>query len=130
MIEPKLIFAVGADAFKKMESDEMAWSLDWEVPKALPYFDGHFPGNPVLPAVAVIDASVEFLRRALQLENIELKAIHSAKFVSIIAPGMPVRIDVKSQTLSHSGKSWNVVWNAPAIGSENSRLLAELSFSV
>jgi 3-hydroxymyristoyl/3-hydroxydecanoyl-(acyl carrier protein) dehydratase len=129
MIEPNKVFEFNVQEMEKINpEDELACSLNWEVPNELPYFAGHFPGNPVLPAVAVIDASLELLRRILDKPSVELKSIHSAKFVSLISPGMPVHISLRSHTSTVSGKSWNVVWNTP--NGETSRLLAELSFSV
>jgi 3-hydroxyacyl-[acyl-carrier-protein] dehydratase len=77
-------------------------------------FSGHFPGNPILPAIvqvcAVICLAEEECGKALRLS-----AVRSAKFLSPIRPGEEVSIlyrrrvdsgeDICDATLSVAGKT-------------------------
>lgn len=58
----------------------------------LDYFKGHFPNNPILPGVAIIDVSVEILRRALRVEKLYVKKIKSCRFMEPILPGTLINI--------------------------------------
>src|SRR5258708_5662226 len=80
----------------------------WTVPADLPYFAGHFPNHPVLPAVAMIDATQEIVRRALHRDQLPLTAIKSAKFLAPIGPGQKLRI-LLSPPLPTSN-TWLATW--------------------
>ncbi len=47
-------------AFSGMNVED-ATRVTWTLPRSLPYFDGHFPGNPIFPAVGIVDASLHAL---------------------------------------------------------------------
>ena len=85
---------------------EPSFRTTWIVPENLDYFDGHFPGQPILPAIAVLDASVELLRSATKNSKLELKATSSAKFSQPILPGYKIEI------LAHHLKenNWDMEW--------------------
>ncbi len=51
----------------------------WQVPTSLPYFDGHFPQNPILPGVALLDLFQVLL-------NCQFESISSIKFTEPIRP--------------------------------------------
>lgn len=55
------------------------------VPWNSPWFSGHFPGNPVLPAIAQISIVFDLIHRAVQ-KPIILKTFHRVKFKRIILP--------------------------------------------
>ncbi len=87
-----------SDVFKF--SDLSPTSVSWKIPRSLPYFEGHFPQNPVLPAVAIIDASLHFL--CLHLKNPDgknqqpqIKELISSKFMVPITPDTLVHIVLK-----------------------------------
>jgi 3-hydroxymyristoyl/3-hydroxydecanoyl-(acyl carrier protein) dehydratase len=90
----------------------------WQVPRDLRYFEGHFPGFPVLPAVAILDFSVEIIRRAKRVDQLELMEVRNAKFSHPIQPEMKIEIRV-----TQSEADWKVRW----LGGE---LLADLSLRV
>jgi 3-hydroxyacyl-[acyl-carrier-protein] dehydratase len=81
-------------------------SADWIVPHDLPYFDGHFPGNPVFPAVGIVDASLALLRKQTG-RDLQLAGIGSAKFTQPIGPGTAVHID-----LNLKGADWVAEWSS------------------
>lgn len=81
------------------------------MPDDLACFEGHFPGNPILPAVAIFDQCQRLLGgRAL-------RRIRSAKFMGAVLPGMCVEIEIKEKSES----DWDLVW------SHEGKKLAEIS---
>lgn len=55
------------------------------VPATHPCLPGHFPGDPLVPAVVLIDLAVEAARRAFALGP--LAAVARAKFQAPVRPG-------------------------------------------
>ena len=62
MIEPEHFFDFGPVT---QGPSPGSYTTVWTVRYDLPYFEGHFPGHPVLPAIAVIDASLVALQAAV-----------------------------------------------------------------
>lgn len=58
-----------------------------------PAYDGHFPGQPILPGVVLLDAAVHALAEgqggSTRLGSAQLK---SAKFLSPVRPGEPLTL--------------------------------------
>lgn len=78
------------------------------IPSDLFYFDGHFPHNPVLPAVAIIDLSVDFLKKAHEQETVSLLEVADAKFSQPVRPNSSVNLEA---TLVNAKQNlWQVVW--------------------
>ena len=70
-------------------------SLTWtfEVPASLSFFEGHFPGHPILPGVValgwLLDGAEKFLGRPL--DAVELLNV---KFQVVILPGAQLELSV------------------------------------
>lgn len=94
------------------------YALVWKVPGNLPYFDGHFPGMPIFPAVGIVDASVHFLKAVLARPDLYVPHFPVAKFMSPIAPEQTVWIVLSPL----SEKEWLVEWKDES----SSKLLATL----
>jgi 3-hydroxymyristoyl/3-hydroxydecanoyl-(acyl carrier protein) dehydratase len=75
----------GLGAETVIEKTENSVSLEFSVPEDCPYFDGHFPGYPILPAVAQIEMVVRFASRYLGT-GIAVSQIRKVKFVNLIKP--------------------------------------------
>lgn len=102
MLDPKLLFLI-APAQIRERGDEII--VEWQIPETFPYFEGHFPGNPVFPAVAVIDGTCEFLVQAQRCDGIVTK-IKKAKFSGVLGPREKVSVH-----LSPGGeKTWEARW--------------------
>jgi len=54
--------------------------------KASPWFDGHFPNDPILPAIAQINMVTETIAKVLQ-KDLSLQTVTRIKFKKIIRPG-------------------------------------------
>lgn len=75
------------------------------VPKHLPYFDGHFPENPILPGVAMVDLSQEALRVYVE-EMRPLIGLRSAKYLGMVQPNDSIQISC----VKNSPDEWQIVW--------------------
>ena len=68
----------------------LPWAC-YEFPPQFPGFDGHFPGQPVLPGVCMLKTAVVTLEdwhgQVVQVED-----IRKARFLSPISPGQSVEI--------------------------------------
>ncbi len=85
MINPEQFFIFADDqSFSENSNGEIL--IKWTVPENLPYFEGHFPGNPVLPGVALIDLSQVVIKRTDSSLKGMFLTIKSAKFSEIVRP--------------------------------------------
>ena len=91
---------------------------DWTIPKDLFYFNGHFPHNPVLPAVAIVDLSVDLVRAAFPKQFGALAAVDHAKFSFPLRPSAKTRIHATPE----SSGEWSVEWT----DSDSSEIAAQL----
>lgn len=66
-----------------------AVSLQIQIAPESPYFDGHFPGAPVLPGVAQLDWVALFAREFFELPP-TFQRLEVVKFQQIIKPGMVI----------------------------------------
>ena len=71
-----------------------------------PFFDGHFPGNPIMPGVLVIEAMAQTAALLLlhEIEDREqrvlfLSGIEKVRFRRPVVPGDQVRMEVESLRL-------------------------------
>lgn len=67
------------------DDQEGSWTFLVRIPAASSFFDGHFPGNPILPGVAQLQLCTELLRSTLG-SNADLKGIRTLRFKS---PALP-----------------------------------------
>lgn len=88
------------------------------VPKDLSYFDGHFPENPVLPAFAILEASVDLIRIIVGRE-LQLVQVSTSRFLAPIVPLDTVQIRLEQ----NSSGGWQIEW----IGSDQKQKLAQLA---
>jgi 3-hydroxymyristoyl/3-hydroxydecanoyl-(acyl carrier protein) dehydratase len=56
-----------------------------------PLFRGHFEEEPILPGVALIDAVVVLVSRAMG-KTMRLKKLSYVKFFQIVKPGQPIQL--------------------------------------
>lgn len=61
------------------------------IPLNHPAYAGHFPGQPILPGVVLLDAALHTLA-AVQSISVASGQIKSAKFLSPVRPGDPLTL--------------------------------------
>lgn len=87
--------ALGIEAsIKDIENPPTRFEAKLTIPSSLKYFEGHFPGNPVLPAFASIEISLA-LGRDLKLLPEKVKKISNAKFLAVVKPQDRITVLVK-----------------------------------
>ncbi len=70
----------------------MKHEFDISVPADHPALPGHFPGQPIVPGVVLLELAIEAAQRALA---VHVRTIASAKFTSPLAPDVPCRMIVR-----------------------------------
>ena len=71
--------------------------FEFIAPRDLLYFDGHFPGRPILPGVVQVDWVIAFGRECFDLPPF-FRAIHALKFHRVIPPETPIHARARSST--------------------------------
>jgi len=69
--------------------------IDLSIPGDLLYFQGHFPGFPVLPGIAQLDWAVREARRRFDKSGFVLN-IQNLKFRELIRPGEKITLSLRS----------------------------------
>ena len=74
-----------------------------------PFFQGHFPGQPIMPGVLIIEAMAQVAGIAAFSSGMEGKAVYfmsieKAKFRRPVVPGDQLRLEIK--VLQQRGNVW------------------------
>lgn len=96
-----------------------------------PFFEGHFPGNPIMPGVLIIEAMAQ-TAGALVVESLKLHgsgslvyfmSIENAKFRKLVLPGdvLCLYVEVK--------KARSKIWKFKGKARVNEELVAESEFT-
>ena len=85
------------DCFVSQAQEAVVYRIEADFPA----FQGHFPENPLLPAVAQISFCVDALGR-LDNRRLELAQVLRAKFINPILPQTSLRVEIRPKT----EKSW------------------------
>jgi hypothetical protein len=85
------------------------WSADFVFDAEASYFQGHFPGQPVLPGVVAVGMAHHFAEYFAHCP-LRLCAVKKIKFTRIIRPAQRVRFTLARQ----SPTSYRFVYEAPA----------------
>jgi len=92
----------------------MSIEIDAVIDPAHPALPGHFPGNPVVPAVVLLERVAEAIEGALGPQA-RLIRLSSVKFLAPLAPGERFRIVIDTPapasvrfTLVRNGKAFAV----------------------
>jgi 3-hydroxymyristoyl/3-hydroxydecanoyl-(acyl carrier protein) dehydratase len=68
-------------------------AFELELAADLPVFSGHFPGTPILPAVAQIDWALRLAREHFDLPR-HFRGLRSLKFLRIVQPPGRVALEL------------------------------------
>jgi len=93
-----------------------------------PFFQGHFPGQPIMPGVLIIEAMAQVAGIAAFSSGMEGKAVYfmsieKAKFRRPVVPGDQLRLEIK--VLQHRGNVWKFSGAATVEG----KLASEADFT-
>ena len=73
-------------------SEKQAISADIHVPSDSPWFNGHFPLEPILPGVAQIRMVLDTISKARN-RNFNVTGVRRVRFKQIIRPDDPLKIE-------------------------------------
>ena len=104
---------------------ETTYKTRWSLREDCPYLNGHFPNQPLLPAVATIDGSIEFLRQALANPTLNPQSVFNAKFMAPITPGIEIEMSLVQVVPS----KWQIDWSTQSSTGEV-QLLARVGLQV
>ncbi|OUS21911.1 3-hydroxyacyl-[acyl-carrier-protein] dehydratase FabZ [Litorivita pollutaquae] len=98
-----------------------------------PHFQGHFPGNPIMPGVTIVEAMAQtaavMVGVALEMADknmlVYFMAIDKCKFRRKVVPGDVV--EMKLETLR--GKPGAKVWKFGGVGSVDGEMACEVEFT-
>lgn len=93
-----------------------------------PFFVGHFPGNPIMPGVLIVEAMAQVagimaFRSGVQGNSVYFMSIEKAKFRKPVVPGDQLRLDVT--VVQQRGNVWKFTGNALVDG----KVVAEADFT-
>ena len=92
--------------FQNIEKSQDEILALFQVDPKLPWFQGHFPGEPVLPAVSIIEISLHLLKNIQpQVSHTQLE-LKRSKFTAVVSPGQSVHISIK-RLLENQ---WEILW--------------------
>lgn len=120
MSRPEMIRQLLAHAAPAVRTAPDVWTADYRLPRDFPGFTGHFPGNPVLPAL-LQTAMVRLLIEDVLGEPCSL-AVRNAKFSLPIRPDAVVTVQVTRGT-----DSWTALLLVRQDGSDKGETAATLS---
>jgi 3-hydroxyacyl-[acyl-carrier-protein] dehydratase len=94
-----------------------------------PFFMGHFPGQPIMPGVLIIEAMAQvsgilaFKSGVKKAKSVYFLSIEKAKFRQPVFPGDQLVMDIK--TLQQRG----TVWKFSGTAKVNGKVVAEAGFT-
>lgn len=93
-----------------------------------PFFQGHFPGQPIMPGVLIIEAMAQVagvmaFRSGVEGKAVYFMSIDNAKFRRPVVPGDQVMLDIK--VLKQRGNVWRFSGTATVDG----KLVSEAEFT-
>lgn len=80
-------------AWRELERDALRVKCEADVPEELLYFDGHFPGRPVLPGVVQLDWALTLGRKYFALPP-HFHGMNALKFQHMIQPGARITLEL------------------------------------
>ncbi len=114
MIQPSEIFK-----FENFEQKDGVAHAFWCVPEDCPYLEGHFPNQPVMPAIGLLDGSLELIRLCLPHSDLARLSLKKAKFTGLVVPKTKLALILK-----HFENRWDIEWKNGETGTP----LASFSF--
>lgn len=93
-----------------------------------PFFQGHFPGNPIMPGVLIIEAMAQVagilaFRSGVKGDAVYFMSIERAKFRKPVIPGDQLRFEIN--VIQQRGN----VWKFSGTASVDDKLVSEVEFT-
>ena len=102
-----------------------------------PFFDGHFPGHPVMPGVLIIEAMAQAAGMLVKLSaqhNADVPSIFylvkvdKARFNRVVVPGDQLRLEVEhKRRMRNMSQFWGRAYVGDQVAAEAEMLCAEVT---
>jgi 3-hydroxyacyl-[acyl-carrier-protein] dehydratase len=102
-----------------------------------PFFQGHFPGHPVMPGVLIIEAMAQAAGVLIKLSVphdpakpvvFYLVKVDKARFNRVVVPGDQLRLEVEhKRTMRNMSQFWGRAWVGDKVAAEAEMLCAEVA---
>ena len=89
-----------------LEESSQALKAQLCVDQAYPAFQGHFPRNPVLPAVSIVNLSLRLIENKEPHHSYSDFKLEKTRFKSMIRPSEKMIIEVQNT----SAQNWMIQW--------------------
>jgi 3-hydroxyacyl-[acyl-carrier-protein] dehydratase len=93
-----------------------------------PFFQGHFPGQPIMPGVLILEAMAQVAgvlayRSGIEGSSMYFMGIENAKFRRPVVPGDQLLFEIKAL------KQRNTVWKFAGTATVDGKIAAEAEFT-
>ena len=106
------------EGVKLIEKSLNSVTIEFKVPGTSPYYDGHFPEFPILPAVAQMELVVRFASEYLDT-GIDIPEIKRIKFSNFIRPNklhyLKLNRDEKNLSFKVTSRDEKIVYSSGTI---------------
>lgn len=82
---------IGACGIKPAQKTERGWEKTYIFPSDFLGFQGHFPRNPILPAVIQIMTARQVITEHIGRE-FDVMEVTRSKYMKLVTPGIPVTV--------------------------------------
>lgn len=100
------------------ETKSPGFCADVHITAASPWFEGHFPGEPVLPGIAQLSMVVDLIQRCSN-PAVGLKAMSRVRFKKLIRPDDRIRIEAVPKAGNSGVYSFRILKDAQLVSSGN-----------
>ena len=82
---------------KKIEPDSLMATVD--VPENSKWFEGHFPGEPILPGIALVNMVYQAIKLDAQIkeDEVALRSLKRIRFTGPVRPGEKLMVNMTSE---------------------------------
>jgi acyl-coenzyme A synthetase/AMP-(fatty) acid ligase/3-hydroxymyristoyl/3-hydroxydecanoyl-(acyl carrier protein) dehydratase len=87
------LFRAGPPQPRWQSQDSQSAKLEFVANEDLEVFDGHFPGTPILPGVAMIGWAIEWGRHAFAIST-PFRRMEALKFQQLVRPGTRLQLEL------------------------------------
>lgn len=89
------------------------------VPTDSPWFEGHFPGEPILPGIALVHTAQQAILQNAQKKNeqVKLGELRRIRFVQPVRPGEKLHLNITREETKNAGDE--VIFSFKILKGEN-----------
>ncbi len=107
--------------FEGLEQSESEIRAQLPLRPQIRYFTGHFPGDPILPAVAVVDAAHLLIKKTGRVGR--LVEIVNGKFTQASRAGQKLEFRASLHQQTETGLEWRVEWQEVGSSEKSGELI-------